>query len=538
MWSGKCCGARPADPDQDPVVMTLMASGSVADHQDTSALRNTVASIVGVDASLVTITVAAGSVVITVSIAIPKCTSAPCQPSSSSIQNELTTTLKNATAASAMLGITITATPSLQGVTLAEFPPVSGGTWHDTCTGMMALNENGDLRPVGSGHFYFNAQYGPFCESGSGSDIMTEYCLAPHDADADEEYGSRVLTMLKLVGVRLQNGRATSSSRDPTRDGWGGAILAEYARLTLEGVTIQNCHAGVSSEDASVWQSAGGGAVATFESWLSMYGGTEISDCSARHGAHDGDLATGGAVHFGTNAWNYAGDLRFHLGEALIENDPYMNQQLVEAEVTIRNSSAHAGGCVSVGVVRSPWTEQNMGDPQRTSTSSFILRQTNFSGCRAGPREDDVADAVEIINRTKGIFQGGFLGGGAFVVLSGGSHLLMRGCKFYDCQALHMGGTPSPAVPAPSFHASTHRVWIGPAQNHRTDCPRSVQAASPSSLYTTSRPVCLLSQAACSRKAAIYISTIPTSPRTRPATSPRRLSTITMTHTITPSAAP
>ena len=57
-------------------MLTLAASGSVSDYSDTSSLRQAVATAAGVDKSLVTIEVAAASVIITATIAMPASTTA------------------------------------------------------------------------------------------------------------------------------------------------------------------------------------------------------------------------------------------------------------------------------------------------------------------------------------------------------------------------------------------------------------------------------------------------------------------------------
>merc|ERR1712195_21413 len=58
-------------PPPPPVVLILAASGSVSDYADTSSIQSKVAKLAGVDASAVTITVAAASVIITATIAVP-----------------------------------------------------------------------------------------------------------------------------------------------------------------------------------------------------------------------------------------------------------------------------------------------------------------------------------------------------------------------------------------------------------------------------------------------------------------------------------
>ena len=52
-------------------MLTLTASGDVSDYSDTSSLQQGIATAAGVDASLVTISVTAASVIITATIAVP-----------------------------------------------------------------------------------------------------------------------------------------------------------------------------------------------------------------------------------------------------------------------------------------------------------------------------------------------------------------------------------------------------------------------------------------------------------------------------------
>ena len=66
-----------APPTTKTVVLTLTASGSVSDYSDTSSLQQKIATAAGVDdKSLVTISVAAASVIITANIAVPASTTA------------------------------------------------------------------------------------------------------------------------------------------------------------------------------------------------------------------------------------------------------------------------------------------------------------------------------------------------------------------------------------------------------------------------------------------------------------------------------
>ena len=93
----------------------MTASGSVSDYSDTSSLQQSVATAAGVDKSLVTISVAAASVIITATIAVPASTAA-------AVQTSLSSTLGTADQASAALGITVESVPTVvvEGVELAD----------------------------------------------------------------------------------------------------------------------------------------------------------------------------------------------------------------------------------------------------------------------------------------------------------------------------------------------------------------------------------------------------------------------------------
>ena len=90
------------------VVLTLTASGSVSDlsDNDKSSLQQKVADAAGVDKLLVTIRVAAASVLITVNIAVPAFMTAY------EVQTSLSSTLGTADAASAVLGLTVEGVPT------------------------------------------------------------------------------------------------------------------------------------------------------------------------------------------------------------------------------------------------------------------------------------------------------------------------------------------------------------------------------------------------------------------------------------------
>ena len=87
-------------------MLTLTASGSLSDYSDTSSLRQGVATAAGVDTSLVTIAVTAGSVLITAAIAVPVSTTA------AAVLTSLDSTLGTAATASTALGITIEEKPA------------------------------------------------------------------------------------------------------------------------------------------------------------------------------------------------------------------------------------------------------------------------------------------------------------------------------------------------------------------------------------------------------------------------------------------
>ena len=97
-------------------MLTLTASGSVSDYSDTSSLQQSVATAAGVDMSLVTINVAAASVIITATIAVPASTTA------AALQASLSSKLATAATASAALGVALEAVP-----TVAVASPAASG---------------------------------------------------------------------------------------------------------------------------------------------------------------------------------------------------------------------------------------------------------------------------------------------------------------------------------------------------------------------------------------------------------------------------
>ena len=88
-------------------MITLTASGSVSDYSDNdkSSLQQKVASAAGVGKSLVTISVAAASVLITATIAVPASMNVD------DMQTSLSSSLGTADAASAALGVTVEGVP-------------------------------------------------------------------------------------------------------------------------------------------------------------------------------------------------------------------------------------------------------------------------------------------------------------------------------------------------------------------------------------------------------------------------------------------
>ena len=86
-------------------MLTLTASGSVSDYSDTSSLQQGIATAAGVDLALVSIDVAAASVLLTAAIAVPAATAA------TTVVSALTRTLGTPAAASAVLGITVGSMP-------------------------------------------------------------------------------------------------------------------------------------------------------------------------------------------------------------------------------------------------------------------------------------------------------------------------------------------------------------------------------------------------------------------------------------------
>ena len=106
-------------------MLTLTASGSIGDYSDTSSLQQRVAAAAGIDKSLVTINVAAASVIITASIAVPASTTA------TAVQTSLSSNLATTEAASTALGVTVESVPT---VAMASPPPAVDASGLDTGT--------------------------------------------------------------------------------------------------------------------------------------------------------------------------------------------------------------------------------------------------------------------------------------------------------------------------------------------------------------------------------------------------------------------
>ena len=102
-------------------MLRLTASGSVSDYLDTSSLQQSIATVAAVKKSAVEISVAAGSVRITASIAVPASTTA------TAMQLLLFTSLGTAAAASAQLGITVEELPSIEIKDYTQGLPKSPG---------------------------------------------------------------------------------------------------------------------------------------------------------------------------------------------------------------------------------------------------------------------------------------------------------------------------------------------------------------------------------------------------------------------------
>ena len=108
-----------APPSVATVVLTLTASGSVSDYTDSdkSSWQQKVANAAGVDQSLVTILVAAASVRITATIAVPASTTAD------AVQTSLSSSFGTAADASTALGVTVEEVPTITFESPPSSPP-------------------------------------------------------------------------------------------------------------------------------------------------------------------------------------------------------------------------------------------------------------------------------------------------------------------------------------------------------------------------------------------------------------------------------
>ena len=135
-----CSALPPSSPPSSPqVLLTIIASGSVSDYADTSTLQNTIAQLASVDASFVTISVTAASVLITAIIAVPASTTA------SAVQADLSNSLATAETASNALGIPVESSPTISFATTTSLqsPPSS-----PTMTMTMTSEDGGALAIV------------------------------------------------------------------------------------------------------------------------------------------------------------------------------------------------------------------------------------------------------------------------------------------------------------------------------------------------------------------------------------------------------
>ena len=114
-----------------------MVSGSVSDYSDTSDLRTSIAVNAGVDSALVSITVAAASVIITATIMVPASTTAD------AMQTTLSSRLGTASAASTALGITVESDPIITKSLAAT--PTGGG---DDTAGTLAEASGSGAAPI------------------------------------------------------------------------------------------------------------------------------------------------------------------------------------------------------------------------------------------------------------------------------------------------------------------------------------------------------------------------------------------------------
>ena len=108
----------PLPPPPPAVILTLTASGSVSDYSNTSSLQQRIAAAAAVDKSLVNISVAAASVIITAIIAVPESTTV-------AGQTKLALTLASAPALALALALVLTITLCLTLTTAAVHDSLS-----------------------------------------------------------------------------------------------------------------------------------------------------------------------------------------------------------------------------------------------------------------------------------------------------------------------------------------------------------------------------------------------------------------------------
>ena len=122
-------------PSTETVVIRLTAFGAVEDYTPDviESLEKNMAAVAGVDASLVTITVAPGSVLITATIAVPAAMQ------SYGVRNLIKAQLSDAEAASAALGITVASVP--------DFEITSSTTVYDVVDTSAAQDRNSTDKP-------------------------------------------------------------------------------------------------------------------------------------------------------------------------------------------------------------------------------------------------------------------------------------------------------------------------------------------------------------------------------------------------------
>ena len=118
-------------------MLTLVVSGSVSDYSDTSDLQTSIAVNAGVDSALVSITIAAASVIITATITVPVSTTAD------AMQTTLFSRLGTASTASTALGITVESDPIITKSLAAT--PTGGG---DDTAGTLAEASGSGAPPI------------------------------------------------------------------------------------------------------------------------------------------------------------------------------------------------------------------------------------------------------------------------------------------------------------------------------------------------------------------------------------------------------